>query len=97
MTEADFQRAVLDLARTLGLAVFHSGDSRRDACAGFPDLVIVGKRGVLWRELKTQKGRVRPEQLDWLRRLNAAAQDAAIWRPSDLKSHLIQTQLRSIA
>lgn len=83
MSEADFQRAVLDLCAHLRLLTFHSGDSRRDSSAGFPDLVIVG-RSVLYRELKTATGRVRPEQVTWLTRLSLAGANAAVWRPADL-------------
>lgn len=82
-TEADFQRAVIDLCRWLGLHYFHDNDSRRNR-AGFPDLVIVGNHGVLYRELKAAKGRVRPEQATWLSRLQLAGADADVWRPADM-------------
>lgn len=85
MKEAVLQAQIEQLARTLGWLVYHTHDSRRSQ-AGFPDLVLVHarQRRVLWRELKTQKGRVRPEQRDWLDALTRAGEDAAIWRPSDL-------------
>lgn len=82
VTEAQFQRLVVDTAKMLGLRVYHTHDSRRSE-PGFPDLVIVGSHGVLFRELKTQKGRVRPEQQYWLAILHAAGCNAAIWRPQD--------------
>lgn len=85
MSEAELQKAILELTRWLGLLAFHSGDSRRDSCAGFPDLVISGSRGVIWREIKTEKGRLRPEQMDWISRLTQGGADVAIWRPSDLQ------------
>ena len=83
MTEAEFQRAVIDLCRWLGLHYFHDNDSRRNR-AGFPDLVICGNGGVLYRELKTERGRIRPEQATWLDRLRQAGADADVWRPSDM-------------
>ncbi len=95
-SEAQFQRAVMDLCAHLGLLVFHSGDSRRDSCAGFPDLVIVGKHGVIFAELKSEKGRVRPEQIAWLTALAQARATAYIWRPQDIKNNRIIESLRSI-
>lgn len=82
LSEAQFQQQILDLAVYLGLRVFHDYDSRRNT-AGFPDLVIVGAGGVLFRELKTDTGRVDPEQRKWLADLDGAGADAGIWRPRD--------------
>ena len=84
MSEADLQRAVIDLIRWLGLAYFHDNDSRRNR-AGFPDLVVAGSGGFIFREIKTETGRIRPEQLDWLARLTQGGANAGIWRPSDLE------------
>lgn len=95
-SEADLQRAVMDLARWLGLLVFHSGDSRRDSCAGYPDLTIAGQRGVIWRELKAATGRLRPEQSDWLTRLQLAGADADVWRPTDMTSGRIRTEMTQL-
>lgn len=93
--ERSFQRAVTDLAVTLGLRVWHDNDSRRNE-AGLPDLIIVGSRGLLWRELKTAKGRVSAVQREWLAALEVAGQDAGVWRPVDLASGVIQDELRRI-
>jgi len=84
MSEATLQAQVLEAARLLGWLVYHTHDSRRSQ-PGFPDLVLVhpGKRRVLYRELKTQKGRIRPQQQVWLDALAAAGQDAGVWRPAD--------------
>lgn len=56
MTERDIQAAI-DLCRWLGLLAYQSHDSRRSA-PGFPDLVTVGRRGLIYRELKTAAGRL---------------------------------------
>lgn len=95
LTEHVFQTRVVELCRWHRLRVFHSGDSRRDLCAGFPDLVIVGPGGVLFIELKTDRGRVRPEQTTWLNALSAAGSQAAVWRPRDWTA--IQVALRTLA
>ena len=95
MSEAQLQDAVMGLADVFGLRVHHETDSRRSR-AGFPDLVIVGRR-VLFVELKRQDGRVRPEQRAWLEALTAAeGVTAVVWRPSALLDGTIQTTLRGM-
>lgn len=95
LTERVFQTRVIELARWHRLRVFHSGDSRRDLCAGFPDLVFVGPGGHVFAELKTETGRVRPEQHAWLNALREAGATAHLWRPSDWPD--IQATLRDLA
>lgn len=96
LTERQFQGTVEDMARMLGWRIYHTHDSRRSQ-PGFPDLVLVHpKHGVLWRELKTVKGRVSPAQRDWLADLMAAGEDADVWRPADLTSGRILAELRRV-
>ena len=94
MTEGQLQAAVVDLCDRLGLLWWHDTDSRRNA-AGFLDLVIVGST-VLYVELKTDKGRIRPEQQIWIDALNAAGQTAVVWRPQHLKDGTIAGTLTSM-
>lgn len=47
------------------------------------NLVIVGKGGFIFRELKTEKGYLSEAQVLWLAKLTAAGADADVWRPSD--------------
>jgi hypothetical protein len=94
MTEAQLQRKILDLCAYLHLRVFHSTDSRRDTSAGFPDLVIVGPGGIVYAELKSQRGRVKPEQFAWLEALSQHAL-ALVWRPSDWT--FIEATLKELA
>lgn len=74
--EATFQRIVVKLAEAYGWAVSHAARSQLGgrwvtaAAKGFPDLVLVKDR-VVFLELKTVKGRTSPEQLQWLKRLQA--------------------------
>ena len=90
-TEAGFQEAVMALAHTQGWLVAHFRPARTDQGwrtpvaaegAGFPDLVLVRDR-VIFAELKTERGRVRPEQQRWLDALAGAGAEAVLWRPSD--------------
>jgi hypothetical protein len=77
---------LLDMVRTacrwLRLLSYHTADSRRSE-PGFPDVVIVGARGVLFRELKSTRGRVTADQQRWLTALTAAGANADTWRPDD--------------
>lgn len=90
-TEAQFQKAVIDLARVTGWLVAHFRPARTEDGwrtpvaadgAGFPDLVLVRDR-VLYRELKSESGRVRPDQQRWHERLAMGGADIAVWRPAD--------------
>ena len=92
-SESDFQSQVRALCRFYGLTVYHTHNSQRSD-PGFPDLVIVGASGVLFRELKTEVGRLRPMQKFWISVLQSAGQDADVWRPSDLER--IKLELKAL-
>jgi hypothetical protein len=99
ITEEQFQQQIIDLARFNQYDVtYHNPDSRRSQ-AGFPDLVLISssRRRALFRELKTQDGRVRPKQQAVLLAMVGAGLDADVWRPCDLQSGLILEQLRGEA
>ena len=81
-SEADFQRAVTDLATCAGWRWWHWPDSRRTT-AGFPDLILVRAGVCLFRELKTGTGRLRPAQVETLDALRSCGLDVCVWRPSD--------------
>ena len=53
---------------------------------GWPDKVLVRATRILFRELKTGKGRLTKEQRTWRDLLKLAGCDYAIWRPEDLPS-----------
>ncbi len=82
MSEAEFQQQVIALARLYRYRVYHTHDSRRSQ-AGFPDLVLVRGKRLLFVELKTDTGRLTPEQYEWMVALLAAGQHFVIWRPAD--------------
>lgn len=95
MSEADLQAAVTALCRWMGLMAYHTHDSRRSE-PGFPDLVIAGANGQLFRELKTERGRVSKPQEAWLARLAEGKADAAVWRPSDWLQGRVQRELEAV-
>ena len=53
---------------------FHAYNARRSV-PGFPDLVLVGRSGVAYLELKSDWKNLRPEQTTWKYALLAARQD----------------------
>jgi len=81
MTERDWMAKVIEAARWMGWLVYHTHDSRRSE-AGFPDLVLVRDR-VVYAELKSERGRLTPQQREWLDALGATGAEAYVWRPTD--------------
>jgi hypothetical protein len=104
VTERQLQLSVLVLARLRGFAVAHfrpgrtlRGGWRTPVAAdgaGWPDLVLVKDNRCLFRELKGDGGRLRPEQVAWIARLIAAGQDARIWTATDWRDGTIDEELR---
>lgn len=87
MSEKQFQRYVVDGLKRRGWIVWVVPDMRRTA-AGLPDIIAVHPtqvpRRVLFWELKTMRGRVRPEQKIALAALNDVyGVDARVIRPDD--------------
>ena len=82
MTEAQLQAAIIETAQTFGWLVYHTYDSRRSH-PGFPDLVLCRPPDVLYLELKSEKGRLRPDQDSWIGALRQSGQNVQVWRPSD--------------
>lgn len=84
---------VVDLARWAGFLVYHTHDSRRSQ-PGFPDLVMVHAHTgrVIYAELKSETGRVRPEQQIWLRLLGIH-HETFLWRPADWQDGTIRRVL----
>lgn len=92
MPERELQQLVADLCRVLGLAHFHVRHSGGMA-AGWPDSVIIGTR-VLFRELKSERGCLSPEQRAVGDMLTAAGADWRVWRPRDWLTGDIEMELR---
>jgi len=90
-TEAAFQQAVTDYALTLGYQVMHVRRSTvrqgrwatATSIAGWPDLTIWGHGRFLLAELKTDKGRLSPDQAAVINSLRRSGVDVHVWRPRD--------------
>jgi hypothetical protein len=65
---------------------------------GSPDLVIVGKTGVLFAEVKVDVfSKTSTEQVTWMHALFAAGADYYLWREADLEDGTIEHELDRIA
>lgn len=83
LTEKQWQAQVEQLARLIGWMCYHTWNSMRSS-AGFPDIVMVKGNEIIFVELKTNKGKLTPQQVKWLDALCAAGQRVYVWRPNDL-------------
>lgn len=94
-SEAAFQQQVINLATLYDWSTYHAPDNRPIKTAngkvhkqrvtpGWPDLILVRDGELIAAELKTETGRVRPEQYQWLEILaQVPGIETALWRPSD--------------
>lgn len=96
MNEHDLQQAVQELCDRLGITWCHPA-SLRGVPRGWPDMVIITPRRVIWRELKAQWGNCTPEQREFGRQLRRAGQSWQIWRPADLLAGAIERELADLA
>lgn len=88
-TEAEFQKLVIEYAQLRGWMVAHFRPAQTQSGrwstpmtgqTGYPDLTMARRGVVIHAELKSEKGKVRPEQQCWV---NAMGDSAVVWRPSD--------------
>lgn len=93
-SEAEFQAAVIELARLRGFMVFHDYDSRRKT-AGWPDLFCLHPRtgDIVVAELKTSSGRVSKAQQAVIDAFALAGIVVHVWRPAYMRSHQIARAL----
>lgn len=95
LSEKAFQHQVEHLAHVYGWSVYHALPAMNAAGRwrtaqsgdiGFPDLVLAHpSRGVIFAELKAQRGRVSVSQRIWLNTLEAAGSETYVWRPTDFE------------
>lgn len=94
VTEAEFLDQVLDAARIFRWRTAHFRPAKtahgwRTAVQGdgkgFFDLILVRSPRVIFAELKSDKGKLAPEQVAWADALNGCdGVEAYTWRPADL-------------
>ena len=101
ISEAEFQKAVISLAKLHGWRVMHTQPAQirpgkwitpNTGNQGFPDLVMTHPfRGTIFVELKTDKGIVSNTQWEWINTLEESGEEVHVWRPKDLEK--ISTRL----
>ena len=93
MTEKEFQALVTKMCDERGILWHHCDQAFRcSGSNGFPDLVLTGK-SVMFVELKSWYGNLRPEQNVYKQRLLAAGAGYALWKPRDLYNGVIEDAL----
>ena len=90
ISEKVWQAEVMDMAIRHGWIAYHCFDSRRSE-PGFPDLVLAHPaHGIIFAELKTNRGKLTDDQEFWLGFLAAAASvrkiATQVWRPGNMDS-----------
>jgi hypothetical protein len=95
-SEDEFQQAVIELAHAHGWfcahfrkvrvqrrngSIYYATPAAADG-VGWVDLVLVRDR-IVYAELKSERGRLASEQVDWQARLRAAGAEWYCWRPRD--------------
>ena len=95
ISEAEFQKAVIQLAKLHGWRVMHTQPAQirpgkwitpNTGDQGFPDLVMVHpSRGCIYVELKATKGVVSNTQWEWINALEDAGCEVHVWRPCHLE------------
>lgn len=102
MTEKDLERAIAEMARFLGFMVFHARPAQsnkgwRTPVAydgkGFPDLLLVGNERVIFLEIKTDVGRVSPDQSRWSEQIIQSGGEYFLLRPNDWTSGRVDSIL----
>jgi hypothetical protein len=104
-TEDDFGGWLTDLAHLTGWLVHHDRPARTEhgwrtavqGDKGFPDFVLVHRTTgrALYAELKSEVGRLSPEQQAWMLALTRGGHLYRLWRPRDRAA--IEAELRAEA
>lgn len=91
-SEKAFQQTVIEMATALGFTVYHTWRSDNSP-AGFPDIIAIrGNRLLAW-ELKSARGHLSIQQVDWLTAFSGVERvEIGVYRPADMD--LVEALLR---
>jgi hypothetical protein len=95
MKEDELLTNVIQMAKWKGWGAYHVRNSKAGVVqgdSGFPDLVLVRQR-LMFVELKTELGDIRPEQHRWAEWLKIVGHTVRYWRPSDWLDGVIERAL----
>ena len=85
ISEKDFRKQVIDLLKTFHWRYYFTWNSIHSP-AGFPDIVAARLSRLIFAELKSDKGKVTPEQQEWLDLLEGTGKvEVFVWRPTDFE------------
>jgi len=87
MNEKQFAAQIRDLAIILNWRYYHTWNSLHSA-SGYPDVTLVRGSRLILAELKTDKGKVTPQQQGWLDALKETKAEVYLWRPADFDNIL---------
>jgi hypothetical protein len=96
MPEAVLEENIRRACLQLRLMYYHTHRSQHSP-AGFPDDVIMGSLGMIYRENKREGHDPTPKQQKWLDGLAAHGHDVGVWRPSDWLSGRIMAELTALS
>ena len=85
--EAHFTQECRQAAVDMGLLFYHTHNSQRSD-SGFPDVVVTGPKGTIFRELKMPANRPTPTQALWIETLQSGGLDALVIYPDDWDEYL---------
>lgn len=99
MREDEFRRKIVKLAHLHGwkVAYWHrlptKGQEWRTPVGGdakgFPDLTLARDPRLIFVELKGERGRLAPEQKEWLNLLALCGAEVYVWKPKDYEHALL--------
>ena len=106
LSEKEWQQVVTETATWYGWTYYHSRPAimksgkwatALEGLAGFPDLVLVHEtRGLVFAELKSEKGRLSHKQQRWIDLLRLAGQEVYVWKPSDFGEVKLRLKNRTL-
>ena len=84
ITEKLFMQRIIQAARALGFLVYHTFNAYRSA-KGFPDLTMVHRKSgrLIFVEVKSEDGKLTPEQTQWINTLATTGGEVYVVKPSD--------------
>lgn len=98
-TETELAAYVSAQATRRGLYAYHLDAARRrfnPTSKGFPDWVIAGPSGILFRELKGIDGTLTTEQRHWGAVLRCGGGNWAVWQPAHARNGTIEAELDAL-